>query len=635
MSDAAIKNDPPHDTKATDFKQNFPRTQSLIKTVSDSFLAVILFGELVVLFGTIILRSVFDISFIWTEELASLLLVTLTFIGGAVAYNDGVHLSVRFLVDRLSHERQALVDAVGTWIIIGMSSLCIFLAVPVIIANLTLQTVALDISKSWFFAPFLAGMVLLIFFALMKMIEFKVRTILVSLLIVVPFLCIWFFMQNATGPWGGIGGYLFAGILLIIAIAMGLPIGFGLPIVAAFYLVSSKAAGASGIFTMPIAMTNGVSGFIMLAIPFFILAGDLMSEGGQTKPLADWVIAMVGHLRGGMLQVLVICMFIFSGISGSKVADVCAVGTTMRGMLKKQGYPTSESSAVLAASAIMGETIPPSLPLLVVGSLTTVSVGTLFLAGVVPAVFMAVMLMIFIYIKGWKNNWSKGDRFPFREKMITFVRACPILIVPLMLVIGITGGIATPTEVSSAAVVYAIALSLLYYKKTGIRDMVRIFSHSGVVAGMILFTISGGALFSWSMTVAGLPHLISAFINYLGGSSSVFLIFSLIVLVILGGVLEGLPALLVTVPLMFPIASEFGINLVHYSIVLIFAMGMGCFLPPFGIGFYVCCSIGESPSEKVTPALMPYIVVLLIGLILVTFVPSISLIVPKFFSMVH
>jgi len=613
----------------------FDKCASIVKNGSDYFLAIILLGELIVLFGNIWLRVLFDASVSWIEELASLLLVTLTFIGGAVAYNDDVHLSVRFIVDKLSKKTKFYVDAVGIWIIAIMSVVCIYLVIPVIIMNWKLQTIALDISKAWFFMPFLVGMILMLYFAFIRLMKHNLNTVCISLCIVATIFLLWFFAQNITGPWQGVRGYLFAGVLLVIAIVIGLPIGFGLPIVAALYLVSSKSAGVNGIYTMPLSMTNGVSGFIMLAIPFFILAGDLMSEGGLTKPLTNWVVSLVGHLRGGMLQVLVVCMFIFSGISGSKVADVAAVGTTMRGMLKKQGYEPSETSAVLAASAIMGETIPPSLPLLVVGSLSTVSVGVLFLAGMIPAAFMALCLMIYILIKGKVNKWPKLENASWTDKLKTFVFALPVLAVPLMLVVGITGGIATPTEVSSFAVVYAVIVALVFYKSVGLLDMVKIFSRSGVVAGMILFTISGGSLFSWTMTISGLPRLIIEFINYLGGSPTVFMIFSLVVLIILGGVLEGLPALLVTVPLMFPIAHQYGINLIHYAMVLIVAMGMGCFIPPFGIGFYVCCAIGECESDKVAPTLIPYVLILFVGLIFITFVPIISLMLPKFFHLIH
>ena len=251
------------------------------------------------------------------------------------------------------------------------------------------------------------------------------------------------------------------------------------------------------------------------------------------------------------------------------------------------------------------------------------------MAGIIPAVLLAACLMVFIFFKARMNSWPKGPKAPWGKRLTSGIRAVPVLLVPVMLVVGIVGGFATPTEVSSFAVVYGIVIALFYYRSVRLSDMVRIFSRSAVVAGMILFTISAGAAFSWAMTVAGLPTLIIHCLDMLGGSVITFLLVSLIALIILGGLLEGLPALLVTVPLLMPIAVGYGLDPIHYSIVLIFAMGMGCFLPPFGIGFYVSCSIGESCTEEVTPKLVPYIIVLMVGLLIVTFVPWFSLALPQ------
>jgi tripartite ATP-independent transporter DctM subunit len=601
-------------------------------TIFESVLAFILFSELFILFGNILLREIFHRSLPWAEEVASLALVSTAFIGGAIAFYEGEHLSVRFIIDKLPPKWRTFIDAFVNWLIMALAAICLVLIIPVLKANWQLLTPALEISKAWIYAPYPVAMCLLIIFALKRIISHAPRTALAACAAAAGLLCAWYLAQSLTGPWNGLGGFLFGGATLLGAIALGVPIGFALPMVAGLFLFSSDLAS---IDALPMTMSNGVTGFIMLAIPFFVLAGDVMTEGGLTRPLADWVCSLVGHLCGGLAQVLVVSMFIFSGISGSKVADIAAVGTTMRNMLKEQGYDPAESSAILAGSAIMGETIPPSLPLLVIGSITTISVGALFVAGIVPAVLMAMCLMIFIYFKGRKNSWPKGSKANWVERLKVTIRAVPVLFVPFMLVVGIVGGIATPTEVSSFAVVYAVIIALVFYRSVRVRDLVRIFARSAVIAGMILFTISAGAAFSWTMTVAGLPRLVVELLSMLGGSVTVFLIISLVALVILGGVLEGLPALLVTVPLLMPIAIQSGLNPIHYAIVLIFAMGMGCFVPPFGIGFYVSCSIGESSTEKVTPRLIPYILVLAAGLILVTFVPWFSLVLPKTIGLIH
>lgn len=593
-------------------------------------LAAIVLAELVVLFGTVVVRHVTGQGFAWSDEVAGLALAAIAFLGGAVAYHEGAHLSVRVLVDRLRPGARRFVEAAGEWTVIAMCLGALALIVPSMIHNREVLTPALGISKSWAYLPFAAGMLLLVLFAARRLMVFPSRIRWGAAAAVASAFLAWFAAQQLTQPWDGVGGFLFGGAALVLAIVLGLPIGFGLPVVAGLYVHSSASAPVDAV---PMAMANGISGFIFLAIPFFVLAGDIMTECGLTRPLAEFVTAMVGRMWGGLMQVLVGSMFIFSGISGSKVADVAAVGTTLRNTLRERGYPDEESAAVLAASAIMGETIPPSLPLLVVGSISTVSVGSLFVAGVLPAVFMALCLMAFVWVKARRQGWARGDSVPLARKLRITGRALPVLLVPGMLVAGIAGGIATPTEVSSFAVIYAMAIALLVYRTVTLRGMVKVFAKCAVLSGMILFTISAGAAFSWTMTVAGLPNLVVDGMAWLGGSATVFLLVSVVALVVLGGVLEGLPALLVTVPLLLPIATQYGIAPIHFSIVLIFAMGMGAFMPPFGIGFYVSCSIAGSTPEKVTPRLVPYLLVLVAGLALVTFVPWMTMAGPRLLSL--
>jgi tripartite ATP-independent transporter DctM subunit len=603
-----------------------------VEHIFDGTLAFILFFELFVLFGNVAVRAVTGQAFIWADEVATISLAAIAFIGGSIAYYEGAHLSVRVVIDRLPPHARQFIEAFGEWATMALAIMSLTLIAPTMLHNLDVLTPALGISKSWVYLPFLIGMVLLVVFCAKRLTAYSARQCWSACASVVGLLLLWYLVQRYSGPWDETGGFIFGGVAIVLAIGIGLPIGFALPIVAALYVVSSKVAGLEAI---PMSMSNGISGFIFLAIPFFVLAGDIMTEGGLTQPLADFVCAIVGRMHGGLMQVLVGSMFIFSGISGSKVADVAAVGTTLRNTLREQGYAPEESAAVLAASAIMGETIPPSLPLLVIGSITTVSVGTLFVAGMLPAIFMAACLMVFIWFKARAGKWPRGERTSWRERVQITIRALPVLFVPVMLVVGIVGGIATPTEVSSFAVIYAVLIALLFYRSVDLHGLVKIFSRAAVVAGMILFTISAGAAFSWTMTVAGLPNMIVEFLDYLGGSVTVFLLVSLVALTILGGVLEGLPALLVTVPLLMPIAIQYGLQPVHYAIVLIFAMGMGCFMPPFGIGFYVSCSIGDSSPEKVTPRLLPYLLVLSVGLLLVTFVPWLTLVFPRLLHLVQ
>lgn len=597
-----------------------------VDTTFEVVLAFILFAELVVMFGNVVLRAVFTKSFDGAGEVASLALMAMAFIGGAIAYYKDAHIAVRVFVDKLPVKWQSFVDAFGVFIVLVLASAGLVLDWPIIVDHWGDETPILGVSRGLTYIPFAIGMALLIIFAIKRLTEYPLRTIATALAATVGLLALWYFVPDFTGPWNGPGGLAIAGILLFLAIGIGVPIGFVMPAVAYLYLISSRGAQIDAI---PLAMTNGISGFIMLAIPFFILAGHIMTEGGLTKPLANWVNAIVGRVQGGLLHAVVVSVFIFSGISGSKIADIAAVGTTMREMLKEKGYKPAEYSAVLGASGIMGETIPPSLPLLVLPAITTLSVGAFFVAGIVPAILMAICLAIYIAYRAKAQQWPKGEKVPLSEIARLTFRAIPVLFVPVMLVVGIAGGVATPTEVSSFAVIYGMFASLIIYRKIGIRDTVKIFAHSGVVAGMILFIISAGSCFSWTMTVANLPVMITDFVHTLGGSHAVFMMITLVVLIIMGGVLEGLPAILIFAPLLLPIAVQYGIDGIHYGIVLIFAMGLGSFIPPFGLSYYVTCSVGQTTPEALLPRYIPYILVLFVGLLLVTFVPWFSLALPK------
>jgi len=370
----------------------------------------------------------------------------------------------------------------------------------------------------------------------------------------------------------------------------------------------------------------------MLSIPFFVLAGYVMTEGGLSRRLTEFVIALVGRFRGGMLQVIVVCMYIVSGISGSKIADVAAVGTTMKDTMKKEGYDAGETAAVLASGAIMGETVPPSIAMLVLASVTSLSIGTLFVAGLLPAAVMAVCLMILIYFRSGARAGSTR-RAPLAEIRAAGLSAIPALVAPLILIGGIVSGIATPTEVSSTAVVYALVLAVFFYRALSFRQFWRVLANTAAQAGMVLFITSTASTFSWSLTLAKMPQSIAALFSVLHGSAWMFMLATIVTLVVMGALLEGLPALLIFGPLLLPLAPTFGINPLQYGIVLIIAMGLGAFSPPIGVGMFVTCSICDTTMENAAKHMVPYLVVLVIGLLLVAFVPWFSLIAPRLMGM--
>jgi len=277
----------------------------------------------------------------------------------------------------------------------------------------------------------------------------------------------------------------------------------------------------------------------------------------------------------------------------------------------------------------MGETIPPCLNMMVMASASSLSVGTFFIAGIIPATVIALALMIFIYFRSITQGWPKGNKTPLQEVFKSTFFAVPALLVPLILIAGIVGGIATPTEVSSFAVVYACSIALLLYRKVGWKELWASFGHAAITSGMILLLCAAGGALSRSLVIGNLPTLITKFLSYFGGSGLMFTVCSILVMIVLASMLDGLPALLILGPMLLPLAPQYGINPIQLGIALVISMGVGSFLPPIGVNFYVACSVLDSTVEEAAPRYMPYFLIILLGLLLVATVPWFSLVLPK------
>jgi tripartite ATP-independent transporter DctM subunit len=377
---------------------------------------------------------------------------------------------------------------------------------------------------------------------------------------------------------------------------------------------------------------DGTGHFILLTLPVFIWAGLIMEKGGISVRLVRFATALVGHLRGGLLQVVVVTIYLVSGISGSKAADVVAVGSVLRRELRKQGYKPEEGAAVLCAAGAMSETIPPSIAMLVLGSVAPISIGTLFIAGLLPAAVIALFLMVLIYFLAWKRGTPASPRANARELTFAAGGAILPLIMPVIMVVGIKFGIATPTEVSAVAVLYGIVLAAAIYRSIGLRSFFNIAIECGLLAGMVLFIIAAAGSFAWTLTAANLPAALIQTLHLVGDSPTMFLIGSMILLIIVGSLLEGLPALIILGPLLLPIANSLGIDSIHYAMVILLAMGIGIFIPPIGICFYISCAVTEADIEKTSKTMLPYLGVLILGVLAVAFIPWFTHAVPQFFG---
>jgi tripartite ATP-independent transporter DctM subunit len=600
---------------------------SAVTALANAVLAIALLGELCAVFVNVIARSFFDTAFLWTDEIAKLALLTLAFIGGAVAYGQGHHTFVRVVLDALGPRLRGACLAASDLVVLLIAAVTGYASVFLLEIRWGELTPILQIPAAAIVVPLSASMLLLVFYAAERLLRAPRATVLtigatfaVVLALAVATRPIWL-------PWfAGDGAIALALLLFFVAIFGGLPIGFALLLGTAAYLWT---ADTIPMVALPQNMVDGTGNFVLLALPFFILAGLIMERGGISLRLVRFVHALVGHLRGGLLHVMVLSMYLVSGLSGSKTADVAAVGSVMRDMLRKEGYDVSEGAAVLAASAAMGETVPPSIAMLVLGSITTLSMAALFIGGLIPAAVVALCLMALIWLRARRAKAPVSRRAPVRTMVASGLAAILPLQMPVILFAGILFGIATPTEVSSFAVVYGLILSCLVYRELGVATFVRTVLDSAMLAGMVLFILGAASGFSWALTVAYLPQRLVDLLHGINNNTVLFMIGSIALLIVVGSVLEGLPALIILAPLLLPIAGGIGLSELHYGIVLLIAMGTGAFLPPAGVGFYVACAIMRTDIESASRAMVPYLAVLIIALLIVAFVPWFTVFLPR------
>jgi tripartite ATP-independent transporter DctM subunit len=605
-------------------------TPDPVEKAAEAIVVLALAVEVVAMFGNVVVRSLLDSSLLWSLEVGELALVVMTFIGGAIAYPRNEHMALHAVVARLPRRWHSRIEAFCHWQVFAMALVGCWLACQMMLSRWDERTPYVGLSAIWFAVPMIVGMALLAYFAVRRIVprpwrDVTVTGALVALLVAAVVAIAALLSAEARGYALSVAFGIFA-----LQLVLGVPIGFALLMFTLLYLHASKLVPMS---VVPINLQAGISSFVMLSIPFFILAGHVMTEGGLSRRLTEFVITIVGRFRGGMLQVIVVCMYIMSGISGSKVADVAAVGTTMKTVMRKERYDPGETAAVLASGAIMGETVPPSIAMLVLASVTSLSIGTMFAAGLLPAAVMALCLMVLIYFRS-RGRAGTTTRHTPREIARAGLSAVPALVAPIILIGGIVSGIATPTEVSSTAVIYALLLSVLFYRSLTARQLWRVMAQTAAQAGMVLFITSTASTLSWSLTLAKVPQRIAALFTVLHGSAWLFMLATIVTLVLMGALLEGLPALLIFGPLLLPMVATFGVDPIQYGMVMIIAMGVGAFSPPIGVGMFVTCSIAGTTMENAARHMGPYLIVLAIGLLLVAFIPWFSLIVPRLLHMV-
>src|SRR6516165_4721469 len=512
----------------------------VIDAPAETLVIAALLGELGLVLGNVFARAYFQHSFLWADEVARLSLSVLAFIGGAVAYRRREHAFVRIALNLVPKPAAQACLVLSHFIVLLVTALVGIASAELIASSWGERTPIFQAPAALIALPLPLAMALLALHAAENLCRESWRTAAMVVIVAAGVIAVVAFTRDVWLPsLGGDAALTVALALFLVAIFAGVPVGFVLLLATASYLWMADAAS---FVVLPQTMVNGTGNFILLAVPFFILAGLVMERGGISVRLVRFIYTLVGHLRGGLLQVTVASMYVVSGLSGSKPADVAAVGTVMRYQLRER-HGAAEGAAVLAASAIMGETVPPSIAMLIVGSITSVSLAAMFIGGLIPAAVMALCLMALIYVRARRAGTPRVPRASFAAIFRAGLAAALPLLMPAMLLGGILFGVATPTEVAAFAVIYGLVRAVFVYRAMNLGDFMRTVADTAALTGVLLFIFAAASGFSWTLTVAYLPQRLVALLHAVGNSTEIFMLGSIALLVIVGVLLEGLPSL--------------------------------------------------------------------------------------------
>ena len=457
------------------------------------------------------------------------------------------------------------------------------------------------------------------------------------------------------------------GLFLFLTIA-GVPIAIAMSAAALIYILIS---GNLPPFVVVHRMVSGIDSFPLLAVPFFILAGNLMNNAGITNRIFAIASALVGWLRGGLGHVNVTASVIFSGMSGTAIADAAGLGTVEVKAMKDQGYPTEFAVGVTAASATLGPIIPPSLPIVIYAMLANVSVGGMFLGGIVPGALMALLMMATVSFFAWRNGWGSDEKFQWRrfsrglmelaivlgwplavwalvqagapprttvfvalallflaDWRFRFVAVMPMM-TPILLIGGMTVGLFTPTEGAIAACIWALVLGLFWYRTLTLRSFVKICIDTVETTAVVMFIVAASSIFSWMLTAEGITAQVAGWILGVTAEPWMFLLLANLLMLLIGCFLEPVAAITILVPILLPVAQQLGIDPMHFGLVMVLNLMIGLLTPPVGLVLFVMARISQLSIERTIVAVMPWFIPLLISLGLITYVPELTLWLPR------
>nr|WP_242444475.1 TRAP transporter large permease subunit [Advenella sp. S44] len=587
---------------------------------------VMLVFESTLLFTGVVFRYFLHQPIIWSDELAQSVFIWLCMFGAALALDRHEHMRLTAVVARFSRQAQNWFETLGLVIILLFAAYLIGPGFHHAAGQMVVTSPALDIPDGYRALAIPVGMCLFTFIALSHLLAHSRLQDIVSAAAVVAVVgyALWYFADFMYDI-GNLNLIVFFVLVLGACVMSGVPIAFCFGIATLAYIVNIAEVPPSIVVTR---IDEGASHLVLLAVPLFVVLGVLLQISGMARKLIDFMSSVLGHIRGGLNYVLLGAMFLVSGISGSKVADMAAVAPALFPEMKRKGADENDLAALLSATGAMTETIPPSLVLITIGAVCGVSISALFIGGLVPALVCTLAIAFVCYLKSRRNAQDTRDRAKAAEIGRTFVWALPVLVLPIIIRVCVVEGVATATEVASIGIVYVIIYAIIVQLATGGVEKSRIYPmliEATSLSGAILLIIGVATAMAWALTQSGFSTTLVEFMTHIPGGVFGFMTVSIVLFVLLGSILEGIPAIVLFGPLIFPAAQAMHIHEVHYAIVIILAMGIGLFAPPLGVGFYSASAISKVNPDKVIPKMWLYLAVLLATTFVIAFVPWFSI----------
>ncbi|HEY2529359.1 MAG TPA: TRAP transporter large permease subunit [Xanthobacteraceae bacterium] len=584
--------------------------------------ALLLAAEIVILLGGVVARYGFDRPLVWSDELASILFLWLAMLGAVIAFRRDEHMRMTACVELLPRCARAMLDSFATSAALAFLLLVAWPACQYALEEIPITTPALEITDAWRAAALPTGISLMAFFAVLRLAKAASPwSVFASLVLVTGLVALFWLGAPLFHRLGNLNLLIFFVGVVAAAVFAGVPIAFAFGLAVFGYL---SLTTQTPLLILIGRMDEGMSHLILLAVPLFVFLGLLIEMTGMARAMVSFLASLLGHVRGGLQYVLIAGMYLVSGISGSKAADMAAIAPVLFPEMKERGAKPGELVALLSATGAQTETIPPSLVLITIGSVTGVSIAALFTGGVLPAMVLAVLLCVVVRWRYRGEALDQVKRATIREIASTFVVALPAIALPFLIRAAVVEGVATATEVSTIGIAYSGIAGLLIYRRFDWSALKPMLISAVSLSGAILLIIGTATGMAWGLTQSGFSRSLAAAMTGLPGGAATFMAVSIAAFIVLGSVLEGIPAIVLFGPLLFPIARAVGIHEVHYAMVVILAMGIGLFAPPFGVGYYAACAIGRvAPAQGMRP-ILSYMLVLVIGTIIVAAVPWIS-----------